>query len=142
MILKMLSDGDKLVKVSIIVGIICGVIVLATIPLVMNIVDLTATASDYLLIMLIICSVYMIAKSINVAVVNGIFYAGGDSKYDTYCLAIFMWGITIPLALLGTFVFSWPVLVIYTIVSLDEIIKIPWILKRYKKYKWMNNITK
>lgn len=136
------ADGDKLVKVSIIVGIICGVIVLSTIPLVINIVDLTATASEYLLIMLIICSVYMIAKSINVAVVNGIFYAGGDSKYDTYCLAIFMWGITIPLALLGTFVFSWPVLVIYTIVSLDEIIKIPWILKRYKKYKWMNNITK
>ena len=92
--------------------------------------------------MLIICSVYMIAKSINIAVINGIFYSGGDSKFDAYSLGVTMWGIIIPLSLLGTFILSWPVLVIYLIISLDEIIKIPWVLHHYRKYKWLNNITK
>lgn len=84
----------------------------------------------------------MIAKSLNIAIINGIFYAGGDSKFDAYSLGVTMWGIIIPLALLGTFILSWPVLVIYLIISLDEIIKIPWVLHHYKKYKWLKNITK
>lgn len=136
------SDGDKLVKVSFIYGLICAGIILITIPIVMNTMKLTDQAMDYLLIMLIICSVYMIAKSINIAVINGIFYSGGDSKFDAYSLGVTMWGIIIPLSLLGTFVLSWPVIVIYLIISLDEIIKIPWVLFHYRKYKWLKNITK
>ena len=136
------SDGDKLLKISFIYGLICAGIILITTPIVMATMNLTDKAMDYLLIMLIICSVYMIAKSINIAVINGIFYSGGDSKFDAYSLGVTMWGIIIPLSLLGTFVLSWPVLVIYLIISLDEIIKIPWVLHHYKKYKWLKNITK
>ena len=136
------SDGDKLLKISFIYGLICAGIILVTTPIVMATMNLTDKAMDYLLIMLIICSVYMIAKSINIAVINGIFYSGGDSKFDAYSLGVTMWGIIIPLSLLGTFVLSWPVLVIYLIISLDEIIKIPWVLHHYKKYKWLKNITK
>ena len=84
----------------------------------------------------------MIAKSINIAIINGIFYSGGDSHFDAYSLGVTMWGIIIPLAILGAFVFSWHVLVIYLIISMDEVIKILWVLKHYKKYKWLKNITK
>ncbi len=134
--------GDKLVKISFIYGLISAAIILIATPIVINTMVLTDTASYYLLIMLIICSVYMIAKSINIAIINGIFYSGGDSRFDAYSLGVTMWGIIIPLALLGAFVFSWHVLVIYLIISMDEVIKIPWVLKHYKKYKWLKNITK
>lgn len=134
--------GDRLLKISFIYGLVCAAIILIVSPFVLNTMVLTDTAMNYLLIMLIICSVYMIAKSINIAVINGIFYAGGDSKFDAYSLGVTMWGIIIPLALIGTFLVSWPVLVIYFIISMDEVIKIPWVLKHYKKYKWIKNITK
>lgn len=134
--------GDKLVRISFIYGLISAGIILLIAPIVLNTMVLTDNASYYLLIMLIICSVYMIAKSINIAIINGIFYSGGDSHFDAYSLGVTMWGIIIPLAILGTFVLSWHVLVIYLIISLDEIIKIPWVLKHYKKYKWLKNITK
>lgn len=134
--------GDKLVRISFIYGLISAGIILLIAPIVLNTMVLTDNASYYLLIMLIICSVYMIAKSINIAIINGIFYSGGDSHFDAYSLGVTMWGIIIPLALLGAFVFSWHVLVIYLIISMDEVIKIPWVLKHYKKYKWLKNITK
>ena len=92
--------------------------------------------------MLIICSIYMIAKSLNITLINGIFYVGGDTKFDAYSLGVTMWGIIIPLGLLGTFVLNWPVLLIYFILSMDEIIKVPWVLHHYKKYRWLNNLTK
>lgn len=134
--------GDKLVRISFIYGLISAGIILLIAPIVLNTMVLTDNASYYLLIMLIICSVYMIAKSINIAIINGIFYSGGDSHFDAYSLGVTMWGIIIPLAILGAFVFSWHVLVIYLIISMDEVIKIPWVLKHYKKYKWLRNITK
>lgn len=132
--------GNKLMKISVIVGVVCGILVFILSPI-RYLFKLTDTASSYLFIMLIICVFYMVAKSINITAINGIFYAGGDTKFDAYSLGVTMWGIIIPLSLLGGFVFSWPVLVIYLIISLDEIIKIPLVFSHYKKYKWLNNLV-
>ena len=38
-------------------------------------------------------------------IINGVLAAGGDTLFDMYSLAVCMWGIAIPLALLGAFVF-------------------------------------
>ena len=47
----------------------------------------------------------------------------------------------IPLALLGAFVFHWPVLLVYACTCLDEVGKIPWVMIRFAKYKWVQNLT-
>ena len=133
--------GDNLIKLSIIIGIVCGIIIFLAMPFIL-VLELSNTAKDYLKIMLIICAFYMVTKSFNVAAVNGVFYAGGDSKFDTFCIITTMWLLIIPVTFLGTFVFSWPVLVIYGILSLDEAIKIPLIYARYKKNKWLKNLTR
>ena len=46
------------------------------------------------------------------------------------------------LALLGAFVFHWPVLVVYSCTCLDEVGKIPWVMLRFRKYKWVKNLTR
>lgn len=135
------SYGDKILKLSILVGVICGAIILLTMPFALQL-ELSDRAREYLTYMLIICSLYMVSKSFNVGVINGAFYAGGDSRFDTYCLLLTIWLIIIPLSFLGTFVYSWPVLIIYFIISLDEVLKIPFVFKRYKRYKWIKNLTK
>ena len=48
---------------------------------------------------------------------------------------------SIPLALLGAFVFHWPVLLVYACTCLDEVGKIPWVMYRFRKYKWVQNLT-
>ena len=103
---------------------------------------LSDTAQGYLRQMLVICAVYLFAKSLNVIVVCGIFAAGGDIKYDAVSTGISMWLFSVPLGLFAAFVFKWPVIWVYLIVSADEIIKIPWMYPRYKKYIWLKNLTK
>ena len=62
-----------------------------------------------------------------------------------------MWCIAIPAALLGAFVFHWPVLVVYSctcvdevgkIPCVDEVGKIPWVMIHFRKYKWLKNLTR
>ena len=69
-------------------------------------------------------------------IINGVFAAGGDTLFDMYSLAVCMWGIAIPLALLGAFVFRWSVLMVYACTCVDEVGKIPRVILHFRKYRW------
>lgn len=135
--------GDKLCKLSIIAGVVSGVIILAISPFVASMsATLTPTAKSYLHVMLAVCSYYMIGKSINSTVISGIFCAGGDTKFGLVCDTITMWFIVVPLGIFAAFILELPVLWVYILLNIDEIIKLPVVYKYYKKYNWVKNITK
>lgn len=41
-------------------------------------------------------AIYMIGRTINTVIINGVFAAGGHTIFDMYSLAVAMWGIAIP----------------------------------------------
>ena len=134
--------GIKLKNLSYVIGFASTALVLALTPLVVRMVILSEAAKGYLTGMMVIMAVYMIGRCVNTVTINGILDGGGDTVFDMYSLAVCMWGIAIPLALLGAFVFHWPVLLVYACTCLDEVGKIPWVMIRFRKYKWVRNLTK
>ena len=134
--------GIKLRNLSFLIGFGSTALVLAVTPLVVRMVILTDTARSYLTGMMIIMAIYMIGRCVNTVTINGVLDGGGDTLFDMYSLAVCMWGIAIPLALLGAFVFHWPVLLVYACTCLDEVGKIPWVMIRFRKYKWVRNLTR
>ncbi|MED9968382.1 MAG: MATE family efflux transporter [Blautia sp.] len=134
--------GDRLVKLAFLCGFLSTGVMLAATPLVLKFVKLSEKASDYLVGMMVIMAVYMIGRAVNTIVINGIFAAGGDTMFDVYSLAVCMWGIAVPLAAVGTFLFHWPVLVVYACTCLDEVGKIPWVVYHYRKYGWVKDLTR
>lgn len=134
--------GDRIAKLSILSGILTGGILLCISPSILQYTDLTAQSEEYLKWMLVICAYYVIGKSVNSTTIGGIFCAGGDSKFGFLCDAVTLWGITVPLGLLAAFIWDLPVIAVYFIVNLDEIVKLPAVYKHYKKYKWVKNLTK
>lgn len=141
-LLKAKEYGKRFCILSVLCGIVSGLFLLTISPVILQFTNLTPTAASYLKGMLIMCSYYMIGKSINSTTIAGIFCAGGDSKFGFICDSITMWCITVPLGFLFAFVFKAPVLVVYFIVNLDEIVKLPAVYKHYKKYLWVKDITK
>lgn len=134
--------GIKLAWLSLLSGIICCLIILALIPPVSAFMILEPAAKEYLKGIMIIMAVYMIARCMCTVILNGIFAAGGDIYFDVYSLAIFMWGMAVPLAFLGVFKFHWPVYVVYTFTCIDEIAKLPWVIRHFLKYKWVKDLTR
>ena len=134
--------GIRLKNISYVIGFASMALVLALTPLVVRMVLLTDAARSYLTGMMIIMAVYMIGRCVNTVTINGVLDGGGDTIFDMYSLAVCMWGVAIPLALLGAFVFHWPVLVVYACTCLDEVGKIPWVMARFRKYKWVRNLTR
>ncbi|MCR4739606.1 MAG: polysaccharide biosynthesis C-terminal domain-containing protein [Lachnospiraceae bacterium] len=134
--------GIRLKNLSYLIGFISLAIVLLVTPLIEGIVILTDRARGYLTGMMIIMAFYMIGRCVNTVTINGVLDGGGDTLFDMYSLMVCMWMIAIPLALLGAFRFNWPVLAVYACTCLDEVGKIPWVMIRFRKYKWVRNLTR
>ena len=133
--------GETLTKTAIIAGIVSGLVLIALSPFITKMVDLTPTARGYLQKMLLICSYYIAGKSVNCMTIGGIFAAGGDSKFGMMCDSVTLWCIIVPLGCICAFILKLPVMVVYFVLNLDEIIKLPVVYKHYKKYKWIKNLT-
>lgn len=133
--------GGTLTRTAIIAGVVSGLVLIALSPFITKMVDLTPTARGYLQKMLLICSYYIAGKSVNCMTIGGIFAAGGDSKFGMLCDSVTLWCIIVPLGCICAFILKLPVMVVYFVLNLDEIIKLPVVYKHYKKYKWIKNLT-
>lgn len=139
---KARSYGGRLCRISIVSGIISGLVLLALSPLILPVSNLSDVSAGYLRGMLLICSYYMIGRAVNATTIAGIFCAGGDSRFGLLCDTIVMWVIAVPLGLISAFVLNLPVLAVYFVISLDEMVKLPAVYRHYKKYAWVKDLTR
>ncbi|WP_026665118.1 MATE family efflux transporter [Butyrivibrio sp. FC2001] len=134
--------GIRLAKISYVIGFLSTALVLLVTFPVVNFMKLTPSAKSLLTGMMVVMAFYMIGRCVNTVIINGIFSAGGDTLFDVYSLAVCMWCLAIPTALLGAFVFHWPIVAVYACTCLDEVGKIPWVMYHFQKYKWVKDLTR
>lgn len=135
--------GGKLCRTAVAAGVLSGLFLLVCTPLIFAFApNLSGQAEAYLRVMLFICSYYLIGKSVNSTVVAGIFCAGGDTRFGMCCDAVTMWMVIVPVGAVAAFVLKLPVLWVYFLLNLDELIKLPVVYRHYKKYAWVKNLTK
>lgn len=134
--------GRRLTHLAIVIGVITGGLLVLISPVIIHFAPLSETAAGYLRTMLIFSGFNIVALSANMTVLDGIFCAGGDSRFDMVTNIKAMWCFSVPLGFLAAFWLKLPVMVVYCIVNLDEIVKIPAVYLHYKKYIWVKNITR
>ncbi len=134
--------GIRLTKLSIIVGAASGLMLLAFTPLILRFTNLSAQATFYLQWMIAMCSYNIIGKSVNSTTIAGIFCAGGDSRFGMICDFVDMWIYGVPAGFLAAFVLKLPVLAVFFIINLDEMVKLPIVYHHFRQYRWVRNLTK
>ena len=134
--------GIRLMKISYIIGFSVTVLILLLTKPVVSFMKLTDAARTDLVAMMVILAFYMIGRCVNTVIINGIFDGGGDTLFDMYSLAVCMWGIAVPVALLGAFVFHWSAPAVFACTCLDEVGKIPWVMGHFYRYKWVRDLTR
>ncbi len=138
------QEGKEIMKLTVLTGILGGVLVLISIPMVLSYAStsLSDTALHYLKCMLLINTYYITGTAVNTTLIAGVFRAGGDSMFGMICDTIDMWLYAVPLGFFAAFVLKLPVLWVYFLLCTDEFVKWPWVLKHYKSGKWIKNITR
>lgn len=134
--------AKRLVKLSLIFGILGGGLILAVRPLVIHFFSMSKLAQDYMEFMFLVMAVYVVCQSLNTTIIVGVFRAGGDTKVGLYIDAGTMWCGSILLGFFAAFVFHAPVKIVYLILLCDELLKLPFSFGRMKQEKWLNNVTR
>ena len=134
--------GDRLCVLVAAVGVGTGLLIIAVRPLTLQWAGLTPQATRYLSVMLFICAYYAACGCMANLTIAGIFPAGGDSRFGLVCDASVMWLVVVPVGLLAAFVWKLPVLAVYALLNTDECIKMIPALLHYRKYRWVNNVTR
>lgn len=91
------KDGAYLCRMSLVSGLVTGAFLLAMLPVVLELADISRQAREYLGPMLVICSYYLVGKSVNSMTIGGIFCAGGDSRFGLICDIVTLWCFTVPM---------------------------------------------
>lgn len=132
----------KLMRLTVLSGLIGGAIILAAMPLVLRFANLTEVGKGYLRVMLLINSYYVMGAAVNTTLIAGVFRAGGDSRFGFICDTIDMWVYAVPLGFFAAAVLKLPPLWVYFLLCTDEFVKWPWVIRRYRSRKWLKNITR
>ncbi|HEX2926403.1 MAG TPA: hypothetical protein VHP38_09145 [Ruminiclostridium sp.] len=80
-------------------------------------------------------------KVSNIILVVGIIRCGGDTRFPMVLDLGTMWGVGIPLALIGAFVLHLPVYWVVLLVCAEEFTKMIGGLKRFYSKKWVTSIV-
>lgn len=139
---KAKADTTRLCWITFWTGVAGGVLILLLRPLIMNMVKLTPEAHEYLGMMLFINVYYIVGQAVNTMVICGAFRSGGDSRFGFVCDIIDMWVYAVPLGFLAAFVLKLPPMAVYFLICTDEFVKMPFIYRHYKSYRWLKNITR
>ena len=134
--------GGKFVRLSLVIGVSSGMVILAVTPLILKVIDLNDQAQYYLKYMMFMASYYIIGNSLNSTIIGGMFPAGGDTRFGMICDIVTLWCVVVPMGMIAAFVLKLPVLAVAFILTLDEFVKIPAVYRHYMKYKWLKNITR
>lgn len=134
--------ASKLLKLTVITGAVGGVLILIATPFVLRFASLSDTAMHYLKYMLLINTYYVMGAAVNTTLIAGVFRSGGDTRFGLICDTVDMWCYAVPLGFLAAFALKLPVLVVYFLLCTDEFVKWPWVIKRYRSGKWLQNITR
>ena len=133
--------GRRVFSGSLLLGTASGLILLLLYFPCYMLIPLEEDAATLFKGMLLINAVYCVGKSFNSSLVGGVFCSGGDTRFGLVCDALSMWCVILPLGYLSAFVWRLPPLTVYTVLCMDEFVKLPFVALRFRQYKWIKNLT-
>ena len=134
--------GGKFVKLSLITGLLGGVMILLVSPIINHVMALSPEAQSYVTFMFFVMSYFTVCQALNTTIIVGVLRSGGDTKYGLLVDIGGMWCFSILFGAIAAFKFHASVPIVYMILMSDEVIKVPIALQRFYSYKWIKNVTR
>ena len=127
---------------SILMGIMAGVVILLIRPIVVDFYNVSQTTKDIAIQIMNSMSIIVIFQSFGITLMMGVLRGGGDAKFVLVNDIIFLWLVAIPCGFLTAFILKWPIAAVFFVVKSDEIIKSIIATIRVLSGKWVRNVTR
>jgi Na+-driven multidrug efflux pump len=150
MIGKTIGEGDldraklqvKTFNVVSMCAALCSIVILLAInPILISLYNIAPETVEMAKQMCFFNALFQIAYAFEMLYVCGLLVGSGDTNYIFWYTTIIMWGITMPIAFAGAFLFKWSPIVVFIILKCDYAIKGVVGYIRTKGTKWIKEVT-
>ena len=133
--------AKKFSKLVVIVGLICGGLLILNIPILLKMFSVSSDLAPDITKIFFIMGLMLALRAFNTLIVIGILRSGGDTKYSLYLELGCMWFASIPLTFVAAFKGA-PIYILVLLSYSEEIVKFIFGVPRALSKKWANNIVK
>lgn len=137
---KAFAQAKQMNKLMLLFAAVLMVIMCAVAPWFPNIVDVGEDTARTCSLLILILACVTPFKAMNYNTNIGILRSGGDTTFCCVLESCLIWLVSVPLGFLF-YKLGWGILPVFMIVHIDEIIKLPILLRRYKKGIWLDKIN-
>lgn len=138
---KAYREGVTFLSISVVLGIVAGVILLILCPFMIDGVRISEEAKGIAYQLMYAISFILVFQSAQTVLTKGVLRGGGDTRFLMAADVLFLWLVSIPLGALAGLVLHLPAFVIYICLRADYIIKTIWCTFRLFKGKWINKVS-
>jgi Na+-driven multidrug efflux pump len=133
--------AKKFVVLAILGAMVGGGLVLLGAPAILSLFKVSQEVHYFAARIFYVVSFVLWIKIFNMLTATGIFRGGGDTTFTMLMDLSGVWGIGVPLAILGAFVFHLPVYHVFLLVCLGEVYVMLLGLWRLYSKRWIHNLV-
>ena len=134
-------QGVTFLMLSVLMGLLASVIILAVCPLVIGAYDFLPETRDIAYQLMYSVAIMVVFQATQSMLTKGILRNGGDTRFLMVADIAFMWLASVPLGALAAYVWGMSPFWIYALLKIDYIIKTVWCTIRMKQKKWMHGVA-
>lgn len=88
-----------------------------------------------------IMALFMPLRAFNSIMIIGVFRGGADTAYSMFVQAGTIILYSVPMAFVGAIALKWPVYLVFMLVCIEDVIKVPFEFFRLKSGKWLHSVV-
>ncbi|MCC8140428.1 MAG: MATE family efflux transporter [Lachnospiraceae bacterium] len=134
--------AKRMISLSFCVTLVAGALMFLLRHSIVNAMSLSVEAQGYQEFMLIVLTFYSLAQSLSCPIIVGVLRGGGDTRFGMILESSALWGGSILLGAIGAFALHLPVKAVAFLLMLDEFIKLPFAVWRYRSKVWLKDLTR
>lgn len=136
------ARAKTLLAISLLLGFAACGIMLVIKPIAINFYNVSETTKAVAAQIMSISSVVVIFQSVAMITVVGTLRGGGDVKFGLFIDIAFLWLVAVPLGFLTGLKLGLPVVIVYSCIKVDELLKSILCFLRINSGKWMRDLTR
>jgi Na+-driven multidrug efflux pump len=133
--------GRRFLILIVFISLLAGALIFSIREPVISLYEISETAAQSARTLMLIFSFTAWIRSINFILFVGALRAGGDTRFAMFMELSTIWLVGVPAALIGGFVLKLPVYYVYSMVFLEEVVKVFIISRRYLSRKWIHDLV-
>lgn len=123
------------------VAVVVGLLLILIANPILGLYQVSDLTRDYAYRILVVIALLLAVRVSNMLLLIGVLRSGGDTRFGFIIDAGAIWVVGVPLALMGAFVWHWPVYAVYLLVMAEEVVKLSLGLWRVFSQRWIHQLA-